>query len=193
LLADGISLRGSRHSLLRDQARAIRDLIEAQRLYRAGGYTNDAESLLLDIAISYRRMGDFDKASDYLRQNEAYARAIGDYYQLFANLLQQGYLAEDKGDVDTALALYREVLGMAQDRASDYDVASVHLAMAWPYILRKEYRRALLIVDAARSQFQDLGDRANEDMLALRSGQAHAGLGDHSRALAEYAQAAIAL
>lgn len=193
LLADGLSLRGSRHSLLQDQARALRDLIEAQHLYRDGGFTSDSESLLLDIAISYRRMGDLDKASDYLRQNEAYARAIGAYYQLFSNLLQQGYLAEDRGQVDAALGFYREVLGMAQDRASDYDVASVHLAMAWPYILRKEYKRALRIVDAARTQFRELGDHANDDMIALRSGQAHAGLGQHARALAEYAQAAIAL
>ncbi|MDQ2701837.1 MAG: GGDEF domain-containing protein [Pseudomonadota bacterium] len=193
LLADGLSLRGSRHSLLQDQARAIRDLIEARRLYHGGGFTNDSESLLLDIAISYRRMGDLEKASEYLRQNETYARAIGDYYQLFSNLLQQGYLAEDQGQVDAALAFYREVLGMAEDRASDYDVASVHLAMAWPYILRKEYRRALRVIEAARSQFDALGDQANDDMIALRAGQAHAGLGRHARAMAEYAQAAIAL
>src|SRR3546814_5402816 len=97
LLADGLSLLGGRHSLLQGQARAIRDLVEARRLYHDGGFTNDSESLLLDIAISYRRLGDFDKAGEYLRQNETYARAIGDYYQLFSNLLQQGYLAEDQG------------------------------------------------------------------------------------------------
>ena len=193
LLADGFSLRGSRHSLLQDQARAIRDLLEAQRLYREGGFTSDSEALLLDIAISYRRMGDLDKASEYLRQNEAYARAIGDYHQLFSNLLQQGYLAEDRGEVDAALDFYRTVLGMANERASEYDAASVHLAMAWPYILRKEYRRALRIIDAARTQFAALGDHANDDMIALRSGQAHAGLGEHARAMAEYNKAAVAL
>ena len=193
LLADGLSLRGSSHSLLQDQARAIRDLLEAQRLYREGGYVNDSKSLLLDIAISYRRMGDLEKASEYLRQNEAYARALGDYYQLFSNLMQQAYLAEDNGQVDEALALYRELLELARGRASDYDAASVHLAMAWPYILRKDFRRALRLIDAARTRFAALDDHVNDDMVALRSGQAHAGLGDHVRALAEYQVAETAL
>src|SRR5690606_8043516 len=160
---------------------------------REGGFTSDSEALLLDIAISYRRMGDLDKASEYLRQNESYARAIGDYHQLFSNLLQQGYLAEDRGEVDAALDFYRTVLGMANERASEYDAASVHLAMAWPYILRKEYRRALRIIDGARTQFSELGGRANDGLVGLPSGQAHAGLGDHARAMAEYNKAAVAL
>jgi len=107
--------------------------------------------------------------------------------------LQQGYLAEDRGQVDVALDLYRTVLGMANERADNYDVASVHLAMAWPYILRKEYRRALRIIDAARTQFAELGDRANDGMIALRNGQARAGLGEHARAMAEYGKAEVAL
>lgn len=193
LLADGLSLRGGAHSLLGDQAHAIPDLLAAQHLYQQGGFRSDAESLLLDIAISYRRMGDLAKAHDYLRQNERYATTLGDYNQLVSNLLQQGYLAEDENRVDDALALYRRALALATARSSEYDIASVHLAMAWPWILRKEYQRALRLIEAARVQFAELGDRANDDMIALRSGQAHAGLGRHAQALADYARAAAAL
>lgn len=193
LLADGLSLRGGRRSLLDDQARAIPDLLAAQHLYQRGGFKADAESLLLDIAISYRRMGDLAKAHEYLRQNEAFATSLGAYNQLVSNLLQQGYLAEDENRVDDALALYRRALAMASERASDYDVASVHLAMAWPWILRKDYARALRLIGAAQAQFAELGDHANDDMIALRSGQAHAGLGRHAQALSDYARAAAAL
>jgi diguanylate cyclase (GGDEF)-like protein len=193
LIADGLSLRGGRRSLLGDQARAIPDLLAAQRLYQRGGFRSDAEALLLDIAISYRRMGDNAKAQDYLRQNEAFATKLGDHSQLVSNLLQQGYLAEDDGRVDDAMALYRRALGIAREHASDYDAASIHLAMAWPAILRKEYVRALALVEAAQDQFSALGDHANEDMIALRRGQAHAGLGRHAQALADYALAAVAL
>lgn len=193
LLADGLSLRGGRQSLLGDQARAIPDLLAAQHLYQQRGFKADAESLLLDIAISYRRMGDLPKAHEYLRQNETFATTLGDYNQLVTNLLQQGYLAEDEDRIDDALALYRRALSLARQRASDYDIASVHLAMAWPWILRKDYARALRLIAAARTQFAALGDHANDDMIALRSGQAHAGLGRHAQALEDYAHAADAL
>jgi diguanylate cyclase (GGDEF)-like protein len=193
LIADGLSLRGRERSVLGDQARAIPDQLAAQRLYQRGGFRSDAEALLLDIAISYRRMRDNAKAQDYLRQNEAFATELGDYAQLITNLLQQGYLAEDDGRVDDAVALYRRALDIARDHDSDYDTASIHLAMAWPAILRKDYARALRLVEMAQDQFASLGDHANDDMLALRRGQAHAGLGRHAQALADYALAAAAL
>ncbi len=193
LVADGLSLRGGRRSLLGDQARAIPDLLAAQRLYQRGGFRADAEALLLDIAISYRRMGDNAKALDYLQQNEAFATRLGDNGQLTTNLLQQGYLAEDDGRIDDALALYRRALEIARDRGSDYDTASIHLAMAWPAILRKDFGRALRLLDAAQQGFAEIGDHANDDMLALRRGQAHAGLGRHAQALADYALADRAL
>ena len=193
LLADGLSLRGGRRSLLGDQAHAIPDLLAAQHLYQQGGFRADAEALLLDIAISYRRMGDSAKAHDYLRQNEAFATALGDRGQLTTNLLQQGYLAEDEGRTEDALAIYRRALEIAREHGSEYDVASIHLAMAWPWILRKDYTRALALLETAQDQFTALGDHANDDMIALRRGQAHAGLGRHAQALADYALAAEAL
>lgn len=193
LLADGLSLRGGRYSLLGDQARAVPDLLAAQRLYRGGGFTKDAESLLLDIAISYRRMGEFAKARDYLQQNEAFAVEHGDWGQLIGNLLQQGYLAEDDDRIDDALASYERALTLAQAHSSRYDIASIHLAMAWPWLLQGDYPRALQLLETAQSEFDALGDRANDEMLALRRGQALAGLERHTQALDEYRQAAKAL
>jgi diguanylate cyclase (GGDEF)-like protein len=193
LLADGLSLRGGSHSLLGEQSRAIPDLIAAQQLYQRAGFKADAESLLLDIAVSYRRMGELEKARDYLAQNEAYATALGDWSQLIGNLLQQGYLAEDQGRVEDALGIYRRALALAREHDSAYDIASVHLAMAWPYTLRKDFERALRLVQLAQSEFAALNDTSSDDMLALRMGQAHAGLGRHAQALADYGRAVVAL
>lgn len=193
LLADGLSLRGATHSLLGEQSRAIPDLVAAQQLYERAGAKADAESLLLDIAISYRRMGELAKAREYLVQNEAYAKALGDWAQLIGNLLQQGYLAEDQGRVEDALGIYRRALVIAREHDSAYDIATIHLAMAWPYILRQDYERALALVERAQSEFAELGSRVNDDMIALRMGQAHAGLGRHAQALADYERAAAAL
>ena len=193
LLADGLMLRGTLHSLLGEQSLAIPDLLKAQELYESAGLHDDAESLLQDIAVSYRRMGEFDKAREYLEQNEDYVRQLGDWSQLISNLLQQGFLAEEQGRLDDALAFYREALSLGRRHDSDFDVASAHLAMAWPWMLRGDYKRGLDLVKLAQQEFAALGDDSFNDMVYLRLGQGHAGLGQHAQALDWYARAADAL
>ena len=193
LVADGLSLLGSTRSLLGDQASAIPDLLAAIRLYRQSGHRLDAEYLLLDIGISYRRMGEYGKAREYLAQSEAFAMEQDDWAMLVGTLLQQGYLAEDDGRLDEAMAIYRRALALAEEHDSPYDIASVHLAMSWPAIVQGDHRQALQWLDRAAQGFGALDDRSTEDMLALRRGQAYAGLGRHDQALAQYARAATAL
>lgn len=193
LLADGIGARGSMHSLLDDQARGIPDLLAAIRLYRQAGHPEDAEWLLLDIGISYRRMGEFAKARDYLEQSEAFATAQGDWSTLIGSLMQQAYLAEDDGRLPEALEHYERALVLAQEHESPYDIASVRLGMAWPALLQGQFEQALALLDQAEAGFDALGDRANGDMLALRRAQAHAGLGQHDRALEYFRRAARAM
>jgi tetratricopeptide (TPR) repeat protein len=103
LLADGLGARGGMRSLVGEQARAIPDMLAAQRLYQRAGAANDAESMLLDLAIAYRRIGDVDKARAYLHQNEFFAGRLGVWNQLSSNLMQQGYLAAAQGRLDDAL------------------------------------------------------------------------------------------
>lgn len=193
LLADGLGARGSTHSLLDDQARAIPDLLAAIRLYRQAGFRLDAEWLLLDIGISYRRMGEFGKAREYLAQSEAFAIAQGDWSMHIGALMQQAYLAEDDGRIPEAMEGYRHALALAEDNDSPYDIASVRLAMAWPAIVQGDHRRALRLLDQAEAGFAELGDRANAEMIALRRGQAVAGLGRHAEALTHYGDAAAAM
>jgi diguanylate cyclase (GGDEF)-like protein len=193
LLADGLGARGGMRSLLGEQARAIPDMLSAQRLYQRAGAENDAESMLLDLAIAYRRIGDLDKAREYLRQNEIFAGRLGDWNQLTSNLMQQGYLDEDLGRVDDALDAYRRVLAVAKSNSSQYSLGGAHLAMAYPYVLKQQYRQALEMLDLAQAEFAAVGDTSNQCMIDLRRGQAHAGLGQYQRALGEYNRAAIAI
>ena len=193
LLADGLGARGSTHSLLEDQARAIPDLLAAIRLYRQAGFRLDAEWLLLDIGISYRRMGEFGKAREYLAQGKAFAIEQGDWSMHIGALMQQGYLAEDDGQVPEAMEHYRQALALAEENESPYDIASVRLAMAWPAIMEGRHRRALRLVEQAEEGFAELGDKGNTEMIELRRGQALAGLGRHAEALSHYGKAAAAM
>ncbi|HSR65332.1 MAG TPA: hypothetical protein VLM17_07015, partial [Xanthomonadaceae bacterium] len=91
LLADGLVARGGVQSLLGEQGRAVLDLLAAQRIYERIGDRNDADANVLNIAVAYRRMGDVDKAAEYLAQSEQYASLSGDWSTLVSTLMQQGY------------------------------------------------------------------------------------------------------
>jgi diguanylate cyclase (GGDEF)-like protein len=107
--------------------------------------------------------------------------------------MQQGYLDEDLGRVDDALDAYRRVLAVAKSNSSQYSLGGAHLAMAYPYVLKQQYPQALEMLDHAEAEFAAVGDTSNQCMIDLRRGQAHAGLGQHQRALGEYNRAAIAI
>ena len=190
LVADGLVARGGVQSLLGEQSRAILDLLAAQRVYERLHDTPDAEANLLNLAVAYRRLGDASKAADYLAQSEQYATRTGDWGTLMSTLMQQGYLAEDQGRPDDALARYDRALALAREQSSEYDAGAAHLGMALPNILQKQYARALDVLARAQVEFARAGDSSNQAMIDLRRGQAYAGLGQHDRALADYARAA---
>jgi diguanylate cyclase (GGDEF)-like protein len=193
LQADGLSSRGSVRSQRGEHARAVLDILAAQQLYERAGRKNDAESNLFTLATAYRRMGDLDKALEYLKQSEAFAARSGDWNVLQSSLIQQAYLQEELGQPDAALALYQRALVLAQKQASAYDIGAVHLGMAYSFILKREFPRALRALDRAHGEFASARDTSDQDMIDLRRGQAQAGLGQHARALAHYDRAAASL
>jgi diguanylate cyclase (GGDEF)-like protein len=190
LLADGLVSRGSVQSLLGEQGHAILDFLTAQSLYERAGLKDDAESNLLNLAVSYRRLGDLDKAMEYLRQSEAFAERTNDVYGLSSTVMQEAFWYENQGRTQEALAMYQRALGLSQKQQSASGVAAAHLGMAFPYILQRQYTRALQVLDRAQKEFKAAGDASNDDMLALRRGQAFAGLGRQAEALVEYNHAA---
>ena len=193
LVADGLVASGGMQSLLGQQGHAIRDFLAAQRLYERAGRRDDAEANLLNLAIAYRRLGDFERALDYFRQSAAFAERTGDWGGLGSALLQQGYLYEDSGRAREALPLYQRALELSRKQTDAYGVASAQLAMAYPAILGHDAAGALASLDRAETGFRAIGDRSNQEMIDLRRGQALAGLGAHAQAMALYARAAVAI
>jgi diguanylate cyclase (GGDEF)-like protein len=190
LLADGLVARGNVHSLLGEQGRAVLDFLDAQRLYERAGRRFDAETNLLNLAIAYRRMGDAEKAMEYLRQSAAFAEREQDWNTLLTTLYQSAFIHEDAGRADAALADYQRGLALAMRQGSTYDVGGTWLGMANAYLLKHQPRQALQALDRAEAAFEAFGDKSNQEMVDLRRGQAYAGMGDHARALDAYARAA---
>jgi diguanylate cyclase (GGDEF)-like protein len=189
LLAQALIHRGSLRSLLGEQAAALTDFLEAQRVYKAAGLHKEAEAGLGDIAAAYRRMGDHDKALEYLRQGVAFAERQGDPGLLSVALLQTAFLHEDLGRHDEALAVQRRAIQVAAEHGLEYDVAAAHLAMASSLVKKGDFSGAETALATARIGFERLGDKSNEAMLQLLEGMVLAGRGDDVLALEHYDRA----
>jgi diguanylate cyclase (GGDEF)-like protein len=190
LIAEGLVLRGGVHSLIGDQARALMDFFEAQKLFERAGRPRAAEHNLQSIAIAYRRMGEYDKALEYFNASRARSTARKDWSSLVLDLLQLGFVHEDLGQPDQALAMYREAEQLARRHTWPYDLGAAHLGMAGALVLKREYAQALRLANQADQEFAALGDTSNVGMIELFRGQARAGLGQHEAALAHFDRAA---
>ena len=192
LLAQALTHRGSLRSLLGEQAAALIDFLEAQRVYGDAGLRKEAEAALGDIAAAYRRMGDHDKSLEYLRQSIAFAEREGHSGLLSVALLQTGFLHEDHGHHDMALESLRRAMQVASAHGLEYDLAATHLAMASVLAKKGDFDGAAAALATARGGFDRVGDRSNEAMLQLLEGMILAGRGNDHAALAHYDRAARA-
>lgn len=186
LIADALTWRGSAQSLLGEQAKALFDFLEAQRLYETVGNTTAAQSNLISIATLYRRLGEYDKAGDYLRQSMASAQRKDDKQEQMVVYMQLGFLATERGDPAGAVAPLQRALALAHETGSRQSTGSALLALAESNNARQRHAEALQQVDAARKEFQAVADHSNAGMLALQSAEAHAGLGQHELAAREF-------
>jgi len=192
LLAQALIHRGSLHSLLGQQAAALNNFLEAQRVYTAAGLRKEAEAGLGDIAAAYRRMGDYAKALEYLRQGVAFAERQGDPGLLTVALMQTAFLHENLGRHDEALKVLRRAIDTAAAHGLEYDVAAAHLATASALVQKGDFSGAETALATARIGFERVGDRSNEAMLQLLEGMVLAGRGDDAQALEHYNRAARA-
>lgn len=186
LIADGLTWRGSAQSLLGEQAKALFDFLEAQRLYETVGSTTAAQSNLISIATIYRRLGEYDKAGDYLRQSMVSAQRKRDKQEQMVVNLQLGFLAIERGDAAAAVAPLQQALALARETGSRRSVGSALLALAESSNARQQYAEALQHLERAAGEFQAVSDKSNTGMLALQSAEAHAGLGQHELAAREF-------
>jgi diguanylate cyclase (GGDEF)-like protein len=192
LLADALAFRGSMRSVVGEQAAALGDFLDAQRILANANYRKHAEASLQNIAVAYRRMGDLTKAMDYLRQSAAFSEREGYWSSLTVSLLQMAYLQEDLGQLDESLATFNRALALTAQHELEYESAAAQLGMTSVLVKKARLDEAQSALDSAKQGFDRLGDRSNEGMLHLMRGEVLAGRGDHAAALEEYLESSRA-
>jgi len=193
LVADGLSMRSDMRSLVGEQAAALVDILDAQRVYDARGLTHLSELNLQSIAAIYRRMGEPGRAIQYLKRSRVIAQRDGDWVSLTSIETQLAYCYEDQNRLADAEAAYQRALAMAQQHETRGDMGYAHMGLAYVRLLQGRPAQALTLLDSAQADFVAAGDPSTPHMLALRRGQGLAALGRHHDALVAYGHAARAL
>ncbi|AXK73027.1 diguanylate cyclase [Lysobacter sp. TY2-98] len=189
LVGDGLVLRGNTYSYLGRHAESLMDFMAAQRLYDNSHQAERSEGNLQNIAVAYRRMGESDKAREYLDRSREIARRHEDWSSLAVIAVQMGFLYQDTGRADLALPQFEEAARIARQRLDPALVASTQLALSSAQLELGRYGQALSTVQSAKAGFTSVGDQSNTGMIAVTEARARAGLGQTAQALALYAEA----
>lgn len=194
-LADGLTWRGSVRSLLGDYAHAVVDLLEAQRYYGQAGKLSNQDSNLFDLAIAYRRLGDYAKARGYLQQLMAKAVEKSQVLAQMSVHMELGFvdLGSEGRPPQEALRHFEQALQFATQARHPAAAASAQLGMAMALNRAGQHTQALAALSKAKAAFAQAGNQSDLGMLALQTGVALAGLGKRTQALAEFARAEAVL
>ena len=189
LYGEALEARGSLRSLLGEQANAMLDFQRARAAYREAGINRDPESIQIDIAVAWRRMGDLKQAEAAFTASVQRMRASGDWEDLIVNLLQLGFVHLESGNPQRARDTFQEALALARQHDSRLNIASGLLALADAQVDLGETDSALATLVAARSANAELHDTSDDGAIALTEGRALAHADRHAEALRAYAVA----
>lgn len=188
LQADARSLRGDHLVVIGRLGEGLVELQRAHDLYRQLGLNLWAEYTLESLASLYRRMDELDQAMTYYQQLKALSAARGDQLSVVAQDLQIGFVLDDMGRHEEALALFRDVRQFylqRQERAGQA-VAEANIGMTLTALGR--YQEAMAALALARQHSAGLPP-GRLMVLGYLDGLALAGLGQHEAALRGYDEA----
>ena len=165
------------------------DFQRARAAYRQADIPGEVESLVLSIAVAYRRMGDTEQARRYFTQALQRMQARADWEGVATNLIQLGFLQEEAGAPERAVRPFQQALDVATAHRLPDTANSALLGLAEAQINLGQGEAGLRTLERARAGFAARHDGSSEDSLQLLTGQALARQGRHAEALANYRQA----
>lgn len=189
LYGEALVQRGGLLSQLGEQAKALLDFQRARASFREAGIDHEVDALLLDMAIAYRRIGDWTQAERYFTNSLKQVQDKQDWDHVVTDLVQLGYLYDESGKPQEAKTAFERAIATAVRSKSTVSAANARVGLASAQISLGEHDAALDTLAQASAGFRAAQGDGSDDMLLLLTGQALAGKGQHQEALARYAAA----
>lgn len=189
LLGEALIQRGSLLSQQGEQARSLLDFQRARASFRQAGIDHEIDTLMLWIAITYRRIGDWAQAERYFTRSVETMQDKQDWDRVVTDLVQLGFLYDESGKPQKAKASFARAIDVANAHKLPLSAANAQVGLAAAQVSLGEHDAALATLAQAQAIFDAEGVNASADMRLLLTGQALAGKGQHNEAMARYAQA----
>lgn len=189
LLGETLMYRGSLLSQLGDQAKALVDYQRARTAFRDAGIDHEIDRLLIRLAVTYRRIGDWPHAELYLTQAMERMEEKQNWTWVATALTQLGYLHDEAGEPAKAQAAFERAIKVGTQHDDDNSVNGARLGLALVQVSQGKHDAALATLAQARAYYAQAGGTLNDGRLPLLTGMALAGKGRHQEALPQYRQA----
>lgn len=193
--AQALSYYAELRSSRGEHADALVLLFEAHQLYKKLGNRYGIGASVENIAISFRRMGEYDKALEYLELSEKEFAAPGDKYRLGFLLQQKAFVYGETGKPEVARQLLDRTKQLYQQIGEPLYAIATDVDLMWVANLQERYSESLELsakVEQQLLQYQQQGGGekvVNAELFVLYQAEALAGTGKIAAALEKFTEA----
>lgn len=187
------------HSTRGQHADALMLLFRAYEFYLKIGHVAGINLTLESIATAYRRMGEFDKALEYLSVSERDYAQPNDKSRIAYILQQKAFVYAELGNTAGARQLLIEVHQIYSDLGEQTYALGVLVDRMWVINLEQKYAESLELagkIDAKLAEFRRQNPDFllyNEDLFFLLKAEALAETGQHEKATPLFEKAEVLL
>lgn len=153
-IAISLSLLGNIDSYRGNYADAMQHYVSAYQLQLSLGYRSYINDLVLSIAATYRRMGLYQDALNYLEQAEQEFTAPQEQFRLAMILNEKAFSYAELGQPKQALALFEQALQAYQQLDEPLWQTYVKVNLVWIYNLLQQYDKASLFHRQALAELE---------------------------------------
>jgi CHAT domain-containing protein/tetratricopeptide (TPR) repeat protein len=188
-LANTVSNLGEAYAWIGDNAKALTYMEQAATLMRHVGNARKESSLLGNICVIQRDLGQYKKALEACEQALKTKREIGDRNGEAAALNNIANIVAGLGDYQKALDFYNQALPVHKLTGDRQGEGVVLNNIAWAYAQFGEYEKAIEIYNQALNVMREIGYTYGVAMILSNIGVNYAYLKDYRKALEMHLEA----
>lgn len=176
-IAVSLTLLGDLASYTGNYADAMEHYVTAYQLQRGLGYKPYISDLVLSIAATYRRMGLYQDALNYIEQAEQEFTSPDEQFRHALIMHEKAYSYAELGQFEQALALFQQSMQVYQQLKEPLWRSYTKVNLVWIHNLLQQYPQALALASEAKAELATLNapDLSNLDsykgLLAMYHGE----------------------
>ncbi|MFN6970439.1 MAG: diguanylate cyclase [Rheinheimera sp.] len=193
--AQMLSYKAQMHSDRGQQADSLVLQFKAHELYKKLGHRDGIGLSVENIATAFRRMGEYEKAIEYLELSEKEFAAPGDQYRLGFLLQQKAFIYGELNKPDIAKQLFNRVRQIYQQMGEPTFVTATDIDLMWIANMEQRYGDSLELAAKVVAQLQAFEKQGegqqvvNQGLFYLYWAEAFAGSGKLTESLQQFERA----